>query len=79
MVLNIWFNEIFINITQITGGANGIGLAIGVELAGCGCNIAVADIDIDSAREAVEEFNLLGVKARAYEVKMIKFKKEKRN
>lgn len=55
---------------QVTGGANGIGFAIGIELARCGCKIAIADIDIDGAREAVEEFQLMGVKAFAYEVKI---------
>lgn len=53
----------------MTGGAHGIGFAIGFELARCGCNIAVADIDMDGAREAVEEYHLLGVKSFAYEVR----------
>lgn len=64
----------FVGVTQITGGANGIGFAIGIELARCGCNIAIADTDMDGAREAVEEFNLLGVKAFAYEVKTVERK-----
>lgn len=53
----------------MTGGANGIGFAIGIELAKCGCNIAIADTDIDGARDAAEEMQLLGVKSFAYEVK----------
>lgn len=35
---------IFFIFLQITGGANGIGRCIGIELAKCGCNIALAGI-----------------------------------
>lgn len=52
----------------ITGGANGIGRAIGIELAKYGCNIAVADVDMEGALDTVEELHLLGVKAFPYEV-----------
>lgn len=52
----------------MTGGGNGIGRAIAIELAKYGCNIAVADVDVQGSLETVEELNLLGVKAYSYEV-----------
>lgn len=61
---------------QITGGANGIGRAIGIELAKCGCNIAVADVDMKGALDTVKELHLLGVKAFPYEVITIIFSLE---
>lgn len=53
---------------QITGGANGIGRAIAIELAKCGCNIAIVDVDMEGALDIVEELHFLGVKAFPYEV-----------
>ncbi|XP_055322844.1 17-beta-hydroxysteroid dehydrogenase 13-like [Sitodiplosis mosellana] len=55
-------------VALITGGANGIGRAIGIEMAKCGCNVAIADVDIEGALDTVEELHLMGVKAFAYEV-----------
>lgn len=58
---------------QITGGANGIGRAIAIELAKCGCNIAIADVDMEGSLDTVEELHLLGVKAFSYEVTIVAF------
>lgn len=55
-------------VALLTGGANGLGRAIAIELAKCGCNVAVCDVDLDGARDTVEELHLLGVKAFPYEV-----------
>lgn len=53
---------------QVTGGANGIGRAIAIELAKCWCNVAIADVDLVGALDTVGELHLMGVKAFAYEV-----------
>lgn len=53
---------------QVTGGANGIGRAICIELAKRGCNVAVVDVDLDGAKNCCEDLCLLGVKAFPYEV-----------
>lgn len=58
-----------ISSVQVTGGANGIGRAICVELAKCGCNVAVVDVDLEGAKECCESLFLLGVKAFPYEVR----------
>lgn len=57
----------------MTGGANGIGRAIAIELAKCGCNIAIADVDVAGALDTVEEVQLFGVKAFSYEVQLVLF------
>lgn len=59
----------FISLAQVTGGANGIGRAICIELAKCGCNVAVVDVDLEGAKECCESLFLLGVKAFPYEVR----------
>lgn len=53
---------------KVTGGANGLGRAICIELAKCGCHVAVADIDQSGAEKTAHDLKLLGVKARAYRV-----------
>lgn len=53
---------------QVTGGSNGIGREICVELARCGCNIACLDIDFDAAEELCKELRQRGIKANAYKV-----------
>lgn len=57
----------------MTGGANGLGRAIAIELAKCGCNIAIADVDVDGGLDTAEECHMLGVKAFSYEVKFTNF------
>lgn len=52
----------------ITGGANGIGKAIALNLAYHGCNIAIADIDMNAAEKTIQELKTIGVKAKAFKV-----------
>lgn len=52
----------------MTGGANGIGRAVAIELARQGTNVAVADINFESAQNTCEDLCKLGVKAYAYQV-----------
>lgn len=52
----------------MTGGANGIGRAIAVELARQGCNVAVVDINFDEAQNTCDDLCKLGIKAYAYQV-----------
>jgi NAD(P)-dependent dehydrogenase (short-subunit alcohol dehydrogenase family) len=54
----------------VTGGANGLGRAIGTALAGAGAIVVLADHDTPAARAAAEEIALAGgrVEARALDV-----------
>jgi len=54
----------------VTGGANGLGRAIGTALAGAGAIVVLADHDAPAARAAAEEIALAGgrVEARALDV-----------
>uniref|UniRef100_A0A2M4CM84 Short-chain dehydrogenase/reductase 3 n=1 Tax=Anopheles darlingi TaxID=43151 RepID=A0A2M4CM84_ANODA len=52
----------------VTGGANGLGQAIALELAKEGCNVAVADVDEVNARETVARLRKYNVSAVAYKV-----------
>lgn len=61
------------NLKQVTGGGNGIGREICLELARCGCNIACLDLDFDAAQQLCIELRLHGVKANAYQVIVIIF------
>lgn len=47
----------------VTGGATGIGRAIGLKMAEQGANILVSDINNDAAERTAEEMRSLGVKA----------------
>lgn len=67
----VCFHQLFFFVLQITRGANGIGRAIGIELAKCGCNIAIADVDVEGSLDTVDELQLLGVKAFSYEVNIV--------
>lgn len=57
----------------MTGGSNGIGREICLELARCGCNVACLDVDFDAAKQLCNELRRLGVKANAYKVNCHKF------
>jgi 3-oxoacyl-[acyl-carrier protein] reductase len=46
----------------VTGGANGIGRGISLELAKQGCSVAIADIQQDAAEKTAKEVSALGVK-----------------
>jgi NAD(P)-dependent dehydrogenase (short-subunit alcohol dehydrogenase family) len=54
----------------VTGGANGLGRAIGTALAGAGAIVVLADMDAHAARAAAEEIALAGgrTEARAMDV-----------
>lgn len=52
----------------MTGGSNGIGREICLELARSGCNVACLDVDLDAAKKLCAELRMLGVKANAYQV-----------
>lgn len=52
----------------MTGGSNGIGREICLELARSGCNVACLDVDLEAAQKLCDELKLLGVKANAYKV-----------
>lgn len=45
----------------ITGGARGIGKAVGVYLARAGCDVAIVDLNYEMARDAADELKDLGV------------------
>lgn len=49
----------------VTGGAQGIGRAIALNLANAGADVAVSDINIDMARKTSDEIAALGVKSAA--------------
>jgi 3-oxoacyl-[acyl-carrier protein] reductase len=53
-------------VALVTGGARGIGRAIGMRLAREGANVAVADVDLDLAQSAVPEMESLKVSAAAF-------------
>ncbi|XP_062558743.1 estradiol 17-beta-dehydrogenase 11-like [Armigeres subalbatus] len=47
----------------VTGGSNGIGKAVSLELAKSGCNVIIADIDEENGKKVVKELRKLRVKA----------------
>ena len=55
-------------VAVVTGGARGIGEAIGRKLAGEGAAIAVCDVMLEGAQKTADELAKLGVKAKAYAV-----------
>jgi NAD(P)-dependent dehydrogenase (short-subunit alcohol dehydrogenase family) len=57
----------------VTGGANGIGRAIALGLAGEGASVVVADIDSEQANKVVDEIKALGCEGMAIETDVTKF------
>lgn len=58
----------------VTGGGNGLGKEIAIELAKVGCNIAVVDLDIESAENLAQElFEKYNVQAKAFRADVAKF------
>lgn len=53
-------------VALVTGGANGLGRQIAIELAKEGCHVIVADLDECNALKTVLELRYYGVKAAAY-------------
>lgn len=56
----------------ITGGANGIGREIAINLARHGCNIAIVDIDLSMGNKTASELKLMGIDAKAYKTDVSK-------
>jgi NAD(P)-dependent dehydrogenase (short-subunit alcohol dehydrogenase family) len=55
-------------VAVITGGASGIGKALGEELAARGCEVVLADLQLEMAQEVAENIRKQGGKATAYAV-----------
>jgi all-trans-retinol dehydrogenase (NAD+) len=58
--------EISGQLALVTGGANGLGRAICLQLAKEGCNVVVVDLDEVNAAKTVADCEKFNVKARAY-------------
>jgi 3-oxoacyl-[acyl-carrier protein] reductase len=54
-------------VALVTGGAQGIGRAIGMRLAREGANVAVADVDLNLAESIIPEMENLKVRAAAFQ------------
>uniref|UniRef100_A0A8D8HFB2 Short-chain dehydrogenase/reductase 3 n=3 Tax=Culex pipiens TaxID=7175 RepID=A0A8D8HFB2_CULPI len=61
----------------ITGGANGLGREIALQLAKRGCNIVIVDIDLKSAENTCADLREKGVKAYCYRVDVSSFEQVK--
>lgn len=57
----------------VTGGASGIGRALGEELARRGCEVVLADLQIELAEEVASGIRISGGKATAVEVDVTNF------
>ena len=54
---------------KVTGGGNGLGKQICIQLAKKGCNVVVVDIDINAATEVAKEITAdFHIKSKAYKV-----------
>lgn len=64
------------HVVLITGGANGLGKEIALQLSKLGCKIAIADLDIVNAEKTVQEILSEGgcKNAKAYKVNGFLFK-----
>ncbi|MGB9627935.1 MAG: 3-oxoacyl-[acyl-carrier-protein] reductase [Thermodesulfobacteriota bacterium] len=60
-------------VALVTGGAQGIGRAIGLLLAQKGATIVISDINLQKAEETVQEIQSLGRKAMAFQVDVANF------
>jgi len=57
----------------ITGGASGIGRALGEELAKRGCEVVLADLQIDLAEEVASKIHVSGGRAKAMRIDVTDF------
>jgi len=62
-------------VALITGGARGIGRAIGIVFAKEGADIVVADVNQETAQQTASEIEALGVKVLALEMDVTNFEK----
>lgn len=53
---------------KVTGGGNGLGRALCIELARHGCHVAIADVDLAGAEHTAQEVRRSGVKSLPYKV-----------
>lgn len=60
-------------VALVTGGAQGIGRAIGLLLAQKGATIVISDINLSKAEETVQEIQSLGREAMAFQVDVANF------
>ncbi|XP_055311358.1 uncharacterized oxidoreductase YoxD-like [Sitodiplosis mosellana] len=65
-----WLKDIRGQLAAVTGGSNGIGREICLELARNGCNVACLDLDLDAAEKLCAEMRAMGVKANPYHVEV---------
>lgn len=61
----------------MTGGGNGLGRAISIELAKNGCHVAIADVDLNGAERTAADIRQMGVKSKAYQVILLNDDSEK--
>jgi all-trans-retinol dehydrogenase (NAD+) len=66
LVTPVQQKEIAGQLGLVTGGANGLGRAICLQLAKEGCNVAVVDLDEVNAAKTAEDCAKFNVKAKAY-------------
>lgn len=57
---------------KVSGGGNGLGRGLCLELAKKGCNIAVVDIDLKAAEITAAELREKGVQSKAYKTDVTK-------
>lgn len=56
---------------KVTGGSNGIGREICLQLASNGCNVAILDVDVVGAERTCHDVRKFGVKAKPYKVSVL--------
>ncbi|XP_055855269.1 uncharacterized oxidoreductase SSP0419-like [Episyrphus balteatus] len=70
--ISVWLRNgpknIYRKTALITGGANGIGKAVALELAECGCNIIIADIDKSASEKTLEVLQKYDIKSLSYSI-----------
>lgn len=63
----------FVSVSKVTGGSNGIGREICLQLAMDGCNVAVLDLDAHGAERTCCDIRQFGVTAMPYKVFFFSF------
>lgn len=57
----------------VTGGSNGLGRAVSLELAKFGCNVIIADVDVQNGEKLVQELLKFRVRAAFYKVDVAEY------